>query len=278
MVRLEDIHVRFNPGTAAETHALRAIDLTVQEHEFVTIIGSNGAGKSSLLNVIAGEILQERGAIRIDGKDITPLTPPQRARFVARVFQDPLAGSCGAMTIAENLALAYKRPARRTLRFALSSRLESFFAERVALLGLGLETRLRAPMESLSGGQRQAVALLMASLQPSRLLLLDEHCSALDPVMAERVLALTSDFITRDRATALMVTHSMQTALATGTRTIMMDRGEIVFDIDAASKRSLTVEDLLKKFSDSIAATDSIMLEGRGAGRFAARTEAMPGP
>jgi len=238
----------FNRGTPMETPALRAIDLDIPEGTFVTVIGSNGAGKSTLLNGLTGETRLDGGRIRIDDLDVTRWPAPKRARLVARVFQDPMAGTCEALTIEENLALAEARGRRRGLSPAIDQRKRAIFRDHLASLGLGLENRLGDRMGLLSGGQRQAVSLLMATLRPSKILLLDEHTAALDPATAQLVMTLTEKIVTNHRLTTLMVTHSMKQALEHGTRTVMLHEGRVVFDVAGERRQGLTVGDLLNLF------------------------------
>lgn len=261
MIRLQDIHVTFAPDTVMEKKGLRGINLNIEEGEFVTVIGSNGAGKSTLLNSIAGEILPTVGSIYIDDDNMTKLSSYDRANFVARVFQDPLAGSCGDLTIAENLALAQRRGKSRCLSWALSKSLKQEFKEVLKRLKLGLEDRLDTSMSLLSGGQRQAVSLLMATLSPLKILLLDEHTSALDPKTAAYVMDLTQTIINEKKLTALMVTHSLQQALRYGTRTIMLHEGKIIYDVKGEERSKLTPQDLLKQFGASVD-DDSLLLQG----------------
>lgn len=248
MIGLQAVVVTFNRGTILETRALRGIDLAIPQGQFVTVIGSNGAGKSTLLNVLAGTVAATSGRIGIDGTDVTSWPADRRARLLARVFQDPLAGTCAGLTIEENLALADARGRRRGLRLAVADRSRTRWRERLAELGLGLENRLGNRMGLLSGGQRQAVALLMATLAPSRILLLDEHTAALDPRTAELIVGLTTKLVTEHRLTTLMVTHSMQQALACGDRLLMLHEGRICLDMAGEAKRRLGVEDLLAEF------------------------------
>jgi putative ABC transport system ATP-binding protein len=248
VIRLEGVAVSFAPGTVLETRALRGVDLAIPAGQFVTVIGSNGAGKSTLLNVLAGVAPVTAGRIVIDGLDVTALPPAARARLLARVFQDPLAGTCAELTIEENLALAEARGRRRGLRLAVAAPRRARWRERLASLGLGLEDRLADRMGLLSGGQRQSVALLMATLAPSRILLLDEHTAALDPRMAELVVDLTRRVVVELGLTALMVTHSMQQALSCGDRLLMLHEGEVCLDVAGEAKSRLRVEDLLIEF------------------------------
>jgi len=248
MIRVSDLTVIFSRGTPLEKQALRGIDLKIEPGEFVTVIGSNGAGKSTLLNAVAGDFPPATGRIEIDDRDVTRWATAKRAELVARVFQDPLAGSCGDLTIEENLALAASRGSRRGLGPALSAERRARFRERIAELGLGLENRLRDKMGLLSGGQRQATALLMATLAPSSVLLLDEHTAALDPGMAEFVLELTTKIVAEQGHTTMMVTHSMSQALSVGTRTVMLHEGKILLDVTGEERARLTIEDLVAKF------------------------------
>ena len=248
MIEAEEVTVVFGKGTPLERRALNRLSLSVAGGEFCCIIGSNGAGKSTLLAAIAGDVLPQNGRIRLSGRDVTRLPTERRSPLVARVFQDPLAGSCSALTIAENLALAASRGVRRGFAPALGSARRLAIATRVAELGIGLEDRLDQPMGSLSGGQRQALALLMATLAPSSVVLLDEHTAALDPANAEFVLDLTTDLARRFDLTVLMVTHSMRQALDFGVRTVMLHEGEIVLDVRDPERRALAVEDLVARF------------------------------
>ena len=248
MIRVAGLEVTFGRGTVLETRALAGVDLALAEAEFVTVIGSNGAGKSTLLNALTGDAVPERGRIEIDGQDVTGWAPSARARLIARVFQDPQAGSCAALTIEENLALAAARGRRRGLGPALHRSLREQLRARLARLGLGLEKRLGDPMGLLSGGQRQAVSLLMATLAPMKILLLDEHTAALDPKTAEFVLELTREIVAEQRLTTLMVTHSMRQALDCGTRTIMLHEGRICLDVAGPARAGLEVVDLVARF------------------------------
>lgn len=252
MILLKNIHVTFSPGTVRERKALRNINLQINEGEFVTVIGSNGAGKSTLLNTIAGEFLPEKGSILIDDDDVTQKLSHQRSQDVARVFQDPMSGTCGDLTIAENMAIAHRRGQIRGFSTALTKQLKAEFADHLKTLNLGLENRLDTLMSMLSGGQRQAISLLMASLSSMKILLLDEHTSALDPKTASFVMELTQKIIAEKKLTALMVTHSLQKALSVGTRTIMLHDGKLIYDVQGAERDGLTVQDLLKQFGNSI--------------------------
>lgn len=248
MLEAQNIHVTFNPGTPLENPAIRGLSLTIEEGEFVTVIGTNGAGKSTLLGAFAGDVRPERGAIRIDGADVTRQSAPRRARRLGRVFQDPRTGTCETLTIRENLAIAAARTRPRGLRPGAPSAQVAGWRERLSELGLGLENRLDDKVGLLSGGQRQALSLLMACLVPNRALLLDEHTAALDPGAADTVLRLTDHFAERDKLTVLMVTHSMAQALRHGTRTIMLHEGQIVVDLSAADRAELGIPGLLDLF------------------------------
>ncbi|NEP15764.1 MAG: ATP-binding cassette domain-containing protein [Leptolyngbya sp. SIO4C1] len=262
MISLSQIHVTFNPGTPLAKPALLGLELTIPAGQFVTVIGSNGAGKSTLLNIISGDIQPQRGQIIIDQQPVTDWPAARRAKAVARVFQNPLAGSCAELTIEENLVLALRRGQRRGLRPALNRSLRQRFRDRLASLGLGLESRLRDRMGLLSGGQRQAVSLVMATLAPTKILLLDEHTAALDPKTADYILELTQRLIAEQSLTALMVTHSMSQALALGNRLLMLHAGRIAFDVGGAARSRLQVSDLLDKFAaqKQQVADDSLLL------------------
>ncbi|WP_166261387.1 ABC transporter ATP-binding protein [Marinobacter salicampi] len=248
MISANDLKLTFGQGTPLENPALQGMSLTVAEGEFVTVIGSNGAGKSTFLNALAGEVLVDSGTIVVDGEDVSRLPTHKRAGRVARVFQDPLAGTCEGLSIEENLSLAIKRGQRRGLSSAVKSRYKDRFRASLASLNLGLENRLGDKMGLLSGGQRQAVSLLMASLTPSSILLLDEHTAALDPKTARFVLELTESIVRESGLTTLMVTHSMKQALEVGSRTVMLHQGKVVFDIAGSEREGLEVKDLLELF------------------------------
>lgn len=249
MISISGLHVVFHAGTANENHALRGVSLLIDEGSFVTVIGSNGAGKSTLLNALAGDVKASEGSICVDGQDITRWPAHQRSRLCARVFQDPLTGTSGPLTIEENLALADDRGQSRSLRFALGAKRRVRYRAVLEPLGLGLERRLGDRMELLSGGQRQAVSLLMATMQPSRILLLDEMTAALDPHMSDFLMQLTGRLIAERRLTALMVTHSMSQALAWGDRTLMMHRGQVALDVRGEERSRVTVDGLVSMFA-----------------------------
>lgn len=248
MLNVQDIHITFNAGTPIETRALRGASLHIPAGQFVTVIGSNGAGKSTFLNAVSGDTAVDTGSIVIDGQDVTRQPVWERAKRVARVFQDPMAGTCEDLTIEENMALAHARGSRRGLGRAVKSAMRQDFRDRLATLGLGLENRLTDRIGLLSGGQRQAVSLLMAALQPSRILLLDEHTAALDPRTAEFVLRQTVRIVEENKLTTMMVTHSMRQALDVGERTIMLHQGKVVLDVSGDERRGMQVEDLLHMF------------------------------
>jgi putative ABC transport system ATP-binding protein len=248
MISVEKLDVVFGRGTPLQKQALNGVNLTIENGSFVTVIGSNGAGKSTLLGVLAGDILPTGGRVTIGKTDVTRKATATRAGLVARVFQDPLAGSCGPLSIEENLALAYTRGQRRGLAPALGSTRRDYFRSRVAALNLGLENRMKDRMDLLSGGQRQAVSLVMATLSGSEVLLLDEHTAALDPGMAEFIMELTQSVVAERKLTTLMVTHSMRQALDFGTRTIMLHGGEIVLDVSGDNRKNMQVEDLIAMF------------------------------
>ncbi|MBI3436862.1 MAG: ABC transporter ATP-binding protein [Proteobacteria bacterium] len=248
MIELTDIHVTFNQGTPLAVPALRGVNLSVPKGQFVTVIGSNGAGKTTALNVIAGLVRPNPGHVHIDGSEVTDWPPHQRAGLISRVFQDPKMGTCENLTILENFALAHARTQPRGFRFAIDPSIRRQTVERIALLKLGLEKRLDDKVGLLSGGQRQAVSLLMATTGDTRVLLLDEHAAALDPKTAEFVMELTRTIIADLRLTSVMVTHSMAQALQYGDRTIMFHRGGIIFDVAGDGRRAMKVADLLELF------------------------------
>ena len=248
MLSAQDLFITFNPGTPIETRALRGMSLEIPAGQFVTVIGSNGAGKSTFLNAISGDIGVDTGRIAIDGLDVTRSPVWERAERVSRVFQDPMAGTCEDLTIEENMALAQQRGTRRGLRGAVKQAERAMYRERLSTLGLGLENRLTDRIGLLSGGQRQAVSLLMAALQPSRILLLDEHTAALDPRTADFVLQLTARIVQENKLTTMMVTHSMRQALDVGERTVMLHQGQVVLDVSGEERARLDVPDLLQMF------------------------------
>lgn len=264
MLQVDDLHLTFNQGTAIANYALRGLNLTINEGEFVTVIGTNGAGKSTLLNAVSGLVIAERGKILVGGVDVSRWSVHKRATLIARVFQDPMAGTCEQLSIQENLALAFNRGAKRRLIAAITAPNKRYFADKLASLNLGLENRLSDRMGLLSGGQRQAVSLLMASLTPSKLLLLDEHTAALDPKTAQFVLALTDRIVKDNGLTAMMVTHSMAQALAHGTRTVMLNAGQVVLDVAGEQRQGMTVQDLLTLFEQSqgVSMSDDALLLG----------------
>jgi putative tryptophan/tyrosine transport system ATP-binding protein len=246
---VQNLHHTYFPGTPNEQRALQGVDLTVEERDFVIVIGGNGSGKSTLLNAIAGALPLDRGTVRLAGRDATRLSEWRRASFVGRVFQNPMSGSIPHLTVAENLAVAAKRGRRRgVLRVALGRARRRDLAERIGDLGLGLEDRLDTPVGALSGGQRQALTLLMATLVRPEILLLDEHTSALDPRSTEQVVQLTDQIVRKEGLTTLMVTHSLQQAVALGERVVLMHQGRIVQSIGGARKKQLRVEELLDSF------------------------------
>jgi len=248
MLSVENIKITFNLGTPIETKALRGLSLHIPKAQFVTVIGSNGAGKSTLLNAISGAQSIDSGEIYLAGVNITRQPVWNRAKVVARVFQDPMAGTCEELTIEENLALAAHRGHNRGLRLAINKQMREEFKERLSLLGLGLENRLTDRIGLLSGGQRQAVSLLMAAMRPSQILLLDEHTAALDPRTAAFVLELTQKLVADEHLTTMMVTHSMRQALEIGERTVMLHQGKVVLDVSGQERQNLTVSDLLTMF------------------------------
>jgi len=248
MLRAQKLEITFNPGTPIETRALRGMTLDIPAGQFVTVIGSNGAGKSTFLNAISGDQSVDSGSITIDNVDVTHQPVWARSSRVARVFQDPMAGTCEDLTIEENMALAEQRGSFRGLCSAVKKSLRETFRARLATLGLGLENRLTDRIGLLSGGQRQAVSLLMAALKPSRILLLDEHTAALDPRTADFVLQLTARIVAEGQLTTMMVTHSMRQALDVGERTVMLHQGQVVLDVSGEERKRLDVPDLLKMF------------------------------
>lgn len=248
MLNLNNIYKTFNTNTVNEKLVLNGLDLNLRQGDFVTVIGGNGAGKSTMLNMIAGVHFPDQGSIQLDSVDITGLPEYKRAKYLGRVFQDPMMGTAANMEIQENLALAYRRGKKRGLGWGITSKEKSLYTERLNTLGLGLETRMTTKVGLLSGGQRQALTLLMATLQQPKLLLLDEHTAALDPKTAGKVLELTEQIVSSNALTALMVTHNMKNAIQYGNRLIMMYDGKIIYDVTGEEKRNLHVSDLLAKF------------------------------
>ena len=259
MLELTNITKTFNPGTITEKKALRGINLKLEDGDFVTVIGGNGAGKSTLLNLIAGVHYADTGSIVLDDMNLTGKPEYVRAKYLGRVFQDPMMGTAANMGIEENLAMAYRRGKKRGLSWYIKSEERDLYREKLALLDLGLENRMQAKVGLLSGGQRQALTLLMSCLQKPRLLLLDEHTAALDPKTARKVLELTEEFVNQDHLTTFMVTHNMKDAIRYGNRLIMMMDGKIVYDVRGEKKKKLTVEDLLAKFSVSGEVSDKLL-------------------
>ena len=263
MLNIEHIAKTFNPGTINEKKAIRDLSLHLAEGDFVTVIGGNGAGKSTLLNAVAGVWPVDEGSISIGGVDVTGMPEYRRAPYIGRVFQDPMMGTAPNMQLEENLALAYRRGQKRTLRWGISQKERALYREQLARLGLGLEDRMTAKVGLLSGGQRQALTLLMAALQTPKLLLLDEHTAALDPATAAKVLELSDKIVQENHLTALMITHNMTDAIRHGNRLIMMDRGRIVLDISGEEKKKLTKADLLARFAEKSGVqeeTDAVLL------------------
>lgn len=248
MLEIKGVYKTFNPGTVNEKHALNGIDLTLNEGDFVTVIGGNGAGKSTMLNMIAGVYPVDCGSILIDGQDVTKLPEYKRAKYLGRVFQDPMTGTAADMQIVENLALASRRGKFRTLAPGVSKKEKEGYVELLKSLDLGLETRLTSKVGLLSGGQRQAITLLMATLKRPKVLLLDEHTAALDPKTAHKVLSLTTEIVEKNNLTTIMITHNMKDAIAIGNRLIMMNDGKIIYDVCGEEKKKLTTADLLEKF------------------------------
>ena len=263
MLRIEHIYKTFNAGTVNEKIALRGLDLHLEPGDFVTVIGGNGAGKSTMLNSVAGVFGVDSGKILIDGVDVTHLPEFKRAKYIGRVFQDPMMGTAATMQIEENLALAARRGQKRGLKVGITKAERESYREQLKILDLGLEDRMTAKVGLLSGGQRQALTLLMATLQKPKLLLLDEHTAALDPKTAAKVLEATERIVAKDNLTTLMITHNMRDAIAYGNRLIMMYDGRIVVDVSGEEKKNLTVEQLLNLFSQasgSDEASDKLLL------------------
>ncbi len=251
MLKLENVWKTFNPGTINEKVALQRLNLEMKEGDFVTVIGGNGAGKSTMLNAIAGVFGVDSGTITIDGVDVTNLPEYKRAKYIGRVFQDPMMGTAATMQIEENLALAARRGKSRTLRSGITKAEREEYIEQLKILDLGLENRMTAKVGLLSGGQRQALTLLMATLQRPKLLLLDEHTAALDPKTAAKVLSATQRIVEKDNLTTMMITHNMRDAIAYGNRLIMMYEGHVIIDVSGEEKKHLTVEQLLNLFSQA---------------------------
>lgn len=254
MLELKNIKKTFNPGTVNEKRALYDVSLVVEDGDFATIVGSNGAGKSTMFNAISGSFYPDEGVVLLDGEDITFMPEYRRSKMIGRMFQDPMKGTAPHMTIEENLALSYLRASTSNRAyFARVSRKEKeMFREKLALLNMGLEDRMKQPVGLLSGGQRQALTLLMATVVTPKILLLDEHTAALDPATAEKVLDLTKMIVEENKIACLMITHNMQSALELGNRTLMMNSGEIVLDISGEERKGLTVNGLLEKFKEGV--------------------------
>ena len=263
MLKISNISKTFNPGTVNEKNALNNVSLTLENGDFVTVIGGNGAGKSTLLNAVSGSWLVDEGSIKIDGVEVSRMPEYKRAKYIGRVFQDPMMGTAATMQIEENLALAFRRGKKRTLRKGITASEREEYKQLLKILDLGLEERLTSKVGLLSGGQRQALTLLMATLQKPNLLLLDEHTAALDPKTAAKVLHSTKKIIQKDSLTTLMITHNMRDAIAYGNRLIMLYEGKIVVDISGEEKKQLHVKDLLEMFekaSGSDMASDRMLL------------------
>ena len=263
MLEIKNVYKTFNPGTVNQKVALNDLNLTLEDGDFVTVIGGNGAGKSTMLNAVAGVWPVDMGKIIIDGKDITRLPEHKRAVYIGRVFQDPMMGTAATMQIDENLALAARRGAGRTLRIGITKKENAEYHELLKTLGLGLEDRMTSKVGLLSGGQRQAVTLLMATLKKPKLLLLDEHTAALDPKTAAKVLALSEKIVQENHLTTLMITHNMKDAIKYGNRLIMMYEGRVIYDVRGEEKANLQVSDLLQRFeqvSDGGFANDRMLL------------------
>ena len=263
MLDISNVKKSFNLGTPVQKDALRGISLHLNEGDFVTVIGGNGAGKSTMLNAIAGVFPVDEGYVKIDGNDVTKDPEYKRAKYIGRVFQDPLRGTAGDMWIEENLAFALRRGKKRNFKWGISNKEREMFVELLKTLDLGLETRLNAKVGLLSGGQRQALTLLMATIKKPQILLLDEHTAALDPKTAQKVLDITNKVVTENNLTTIMITHNMKDAIKYGNRLIMMHEGKIIYDIAGEEKAKLNVSDLLEKFeiaSDGEFANDRMML------------------
>lgn len=251
MLNISQVRKVFNEGTINEKVALKTVNLRLAPGDFVTVIGGNGAGKSTLMNIISGGLFPDRGKITIDGEDVTRLAEYQRAMYIGRVFQDPMAGTSPNMTIEENLAIAYSRGKRRTLSLGVTSKKRELFREKLKMLDQGLENRLKTKVGFLSGGQRQALSLLMATFTSPKILLLDEHTAALDPKRAQLIVDLTLKIVGQEKLTTLMVTHNMDQALNMGNRLLMMHEGQIILDIPQERKKQMTAKDLLRAFEEA---------------------------
>jgi len=251
MLVVENLNKTFNPGTPIANHVLKGVSLTLNEGDYVTVIGGNGAGKSTLLSAVAGTFVPDTGSIIIDDVNVTKLPEHKRATYLGRVFQDPMMGTAAGMNIEENLALAYRRGKTRSMKWYITSKERAMFRERLATLELGLENRMSDKVGLLSGGQRQALTLLMATLKSPKLLLLDEHTAALDPKTAPKVLDIGDQIIHKAGLTTLMITHNMHDAIRRGNRLIMMSSGKIILDVCGEEKKNLTVETLIAKFSQA---------------------------
>ncbi len=251
MLEIKNVYKTFNTGTVNEKVALAGVNLNLNEGDFVTIIGGNGAGKSTTLNAVAGVWDIDEGSIIIDGVDVTKLPEHKRSKYLGRVFQDPMTGTAATMGIDENMAIAGRRGQKRTLRWGITKKEKEQYYEQLKSLGLGLEDRMTTKVGLLSGGQRQAITLLMAAIQKPKLLLLDEHTAALDPKTAAKVLEISDRIIAENNLTAMMVTHNMKDAIAHGNRLIMMHEGRIIYDVSGEEKKNLQVSDLLQKFEEA---------------------------
>lgn len=263
MLDIINVTKSFNKGTPIQKTALSGLSLRLDKGDFVTVIGGNGAGKSTMLNAVAGVFGVDKGQIKIDGEDVTKAPEYKRAKYIGRVFQDPLKGTAGDMWIEENLALALRRGKTRSFRWGISNKEREIFKDLLAPLDLGLEQRLSAKVKLLSGGQRQALTLLMATIKEPKLLLLDEHTAALDPKTAQKVLDLTDEIVGKSKLTTMMITHNMKDAIKYGNRLVMMHNGHIIYDVSGEEKKRLTVQDLLVKFEQASGgefANDRMML------------------
>ncbi len=250
MLEIRNLSKTFYAGTVNEKTAIDRLNLQVKDGEFITVIGSNGAGKSTLFHLIAGSLLPNSGNIYLDGQEITFLPEHKRARQIGRIFQDPMRGTAPCMTVEENMALSYLRAKKRNFRFGISKEDRAFFQEQLAMLHLGLEDRMKSPIGLLSGGQRQAISLLMCTMVTPKLLLLDEHTAALDPSTAQKVLTITQETVQKNHITTMMITHDIEAALRLGTRTIMMGGGKIIMDISGKEREEMTVPKLLEQFRE----------------------------